>query len=98
MLIDNPNSLPWAFGLSLICCAIPFYLYNKGLEILEASKAAIISCVEPMVGTLTGIMIFHEDCSKLKLLGIASIIISVMLLNSERLDLNNDRNIENVNE
>jgi DME family drug/metabolite transporter len=78
---SDPSSIPWCFGLSIFCCAIPFFLYNKGLENLETSKAAILSCVEPAVGTLTGILIFHESMNPMKVTGMLLIIAAVIILN-----------------
>ena len=47
---------------------------------MDSGKAAIYVTVEPMVGTLTGILLFHEEHGPLKILGIALILGASVLL------------------
>lgn len=58
--MTNPSVLLLAIGLGFLPTAVAFILYTYGLQLIEASKAAIISTIEPIVATLIGIFIFRE--------------------------------------
>lgn len=65
----------------LITAVIPFAAYTRGLAEVEASRAAILATVEPMVATLVGAVVFAEPVTLRAALGIALIIVSIVLLN-----------------
>lgn len=65
----------------LVTAVIPFLLYTLGLEQIEASRAAIIATVEPMVATLIGVIVFHEYMTLSSVLGILCITSAIILLN-----------------
>ncbi len=68
----------------LVTAVIPFLLYTLGLEQVEASRAAILATVEPMVATLIGVVVFHEYMTVLSVLGILCILCAIILLNRHR--------------
>lgn len=65
----------------LVTAVIPFLLYTLGLEQVEASRAAILATIEPMVATLIGIAVFHEYMTVLSAIGILCILCAIVLLN-----------------
>lgn len=65
----------------LVTAVIPFLLYTLGLTQVEASRAAILATVEPMVATLIGIVVFREYLTLLSALGVLCILSAVVLLN-----------------
>lgn len=65
----------------LVTAVIPFLLYTLGLEQVEASRAAILATIEPMVATLIGVVVFHEYLTVLSVLGILCILTAIVLLN-----------------
>ena len=65
----------------LVTAVIPFLLYTLGLEQVEASRAAILATIEPMVATLIGVVVFHEYLTVLSVLGILCILAAIVLLN-----------------
>ncbi|MDE7130968.1 MAG: DMT family transporter [Lachnospiraceae bacterium] len=67
-----------------VTAVIPFLLYTLGLEQVEASRAAILATIEPMVATLIGIVVFHEYMTIMSVLGILCILCAILLLNSHR--------------
>jgi len=73
----------WAglLGLGLLCCALPYHLYTAGLRDTEPGRAAILATVEPFVAAGLGILLFHEEVTPFKLLGMAAILGAVLLLN-----------------
>lgn len=78
-----PNPLFWAgaLGIGLLCCAIPSLLFTRGLLHAEAGKASILSTAELLVASLLGILVFQEEVTPFKLLGMAAIFCAILLLN-----------------
>lgn len=68
-----------AFGL--LSSTIPFLLYTWGLTYVESSKASITATVEPMVATLVGIFVFHEEMTAASGIGILCVLAALILLN-----------------
>lgn len=67
-----------AFGL--FPTALAYFIYTAGLNRTEASKASIISTIEPVVATLIGIFIFFEPFSVLQAVGMGAIIAAVIII------------------
>jgi len=80
-LINMPVSILYALLLALISTLTPFLCYTKGLEGLEAGTASIIACIEPLVATLCGIIIWGDKLSLSNISGIILIFLSVILIN-----------------
>ena len=68
-------------GIGVLCCIVPYLLYTEGLRRAEAGKAAILATVEPFVAALLGIVLFREEVTPYKLLGMGAIFAAVVLLN-----------------
>ena len=80
----DPALIAWYLGLGVICTIAPYLLYTAGLAHLEPSKAAIFATVEPLVGSLLGILAYGESAGPQKILGMALILAAVVLANSEQ--------------
>lgn len=65
----------------LVTAVIPFLCYTLGLEQVEASRAAILATIEPMVATLIGVVVFHEYMTLVSIVGIVCILSAIVLLN-----------------
>ena len=78
-LIDT-KSIFLSCGIALLCTVLPYIFYTIGLSGLETGKAAILATVEPLVATIIGFIVWQEDFSIIKLIGIAAILCSVLLL------------------
>ncbi|MGO5023214.1 DMT family transporter [Lawsonibacter sp. LCP25S3_G6] len=74
-----------ALGIGVLCCAIPYVLYTDGLRLAEPGRAAILATIEPFVAAALGILLFREDITLFKLLGMAGILGSVLLINRQNL-------------
>ena len=72
--------VPGIIGIALICTVLPYLCYTWGLGKMEAGKAAVLVTVEPLVGALIGIFLYHEDANLFKILGIILIFLAVILL------------------
>ena len=78
----SPAALLLLLALTAVVTAvIPFLAYTLGLRRVEASRAAILATVEPLMATLLGVFLFREKLGLLSLAGIALILAAVLLLN-----------------
>lgn len=77
----NITTLMAALGIGGLCAVIPYLLYNRGLQEVEATQASILATVEPLVAACVGILCFNEPVTWQKLAGIALILASVIILN-----------------
>lgn len=79
------SSKPYLFVLiiltGLVTAVIPFLCYTLGLEQVDASHAAILATIEPMVATLIGVVIFHESMTFMSVIGIMCIVTAIVVLN-----------------
>lgn len=67
--------------IGVVSTLIPFFLYTLGLKSMEASKASIISFIEPLTATLLGIVVFHEQLTVQNVTGIILIFVAMLILN-----------------
>lgn len=79
LLIDSSVIL-FAFGLGFLPTAFAYIIYTYGLQSTEASKASILSTIEPVVATLIGIFIFQEAFSFIQMVGMVCIIGAVIMM------------------
>lgn len=79
-LLLHPSVLFYAFGLGFLPTALAYIIYTYGLNQTEASKASILTTIEPVVATLIGIFIFHEAFSFFQMIGMLCIIGAVILM------------------
>jgi len=83
-IFQNINAIYYGVAIILLCTVLPFLLYNKGLTYMEASRASIISTLEPVVATIIGIAIFNESITVLKVIGILLVVFAVSMLSKSK--------------
>ena len=66
-------------GIVIFGTVLPYLFYTFGLKGLETSRAAILVTIEPLIGTLLGLVAYQEPCSIEKIIGILLIFISLIL-------------------
>ncbi len=69
-----------ALGLGVITGFLPYVFYSLGLEHMESSRASIIASLEPVVGTLCGMIFFSEFPTPLAVVGILLVLAAVTIL------------------
>ncbi len=77
----DPMLLLWGAGIGLVSTVLPYFFYTWGLRRMDSGKAAILVAVEPLVGALIGMTVYHESHDALKLLGMGCIFAAIILLN-----------------
>lgn len=79
-LLLQKEVLFYGFGLGLFPTAVAYMIYTIGLQYTEASKASILTTIEPVVATLIGIFIFQEPFSFIQMVGMICILSAVILI------------------
>ena len=68
---------------SLVTAVIPYLAYTEGLQTTEASRAAILATVEPVVATVLGALVYSEHLTPAAFLGILLVLSAIVLLNTK---------------
>ena len=68
-------------ALGIFMTATPFVCYSRGLRDIEPGRASIIAFVEPFAAAVVGFIIYNEMLTPLKILGMALIFLSLVILN-----------------
>lgn len=90
LIAADPRMLLNILLLGWLCTLLPFVLYTKGLERIEAGKAAIFAFIEPAAATLLGVSVFGEKLTVMNLGGIALIVLSIVILNQRSPDIRSE--------
>lgn len=70
--------------LAMIPTALAYVLYYIGLSfITETSKVPIVASAEPIVGTVLGVMLYHENIDVISAVGIFLVLTSIVLMNKK---------------
>jgi len=79
----SPDLKFWllAIGLGVVNTVLPYLFFTLGLSLMEPSRAAVLATVEVVMGSLLGILVFHESHDFAKILGIILIIAATVILN-----------------
>lgn len=67
-------------GLGIITGFLPYVFYSSGLEHLESSRASIIASLEPVVGTICGMIFFSQFPTPMGIVGIVLVLAAVTVL------------------
>ena len=78
--LASPVTLGAALGLVVFSTVLPYLFYTAGLAHTEAGKASIMASLEPVVASLTGVIVFHEAISPTGVAGIALVLAGVYIL------------------
>ena len=81
VLSSSDTALFTLILMALFNTVIPYIFYTKGLLGVEASVAPIIATLEPVVATVTGILIYGEKLTLSGFFGIVLVLGSVLILN-----------------
>jgi drug/metabolite transporter (DMT)-like permease len=66
--------------LGVVSTAGAFFLWNKGIELMEAGKASLFFFLQPIVGTLLGWLLLNEKLNTNFLIGGAVILAAVLIV------------------
>ena len=78
-LVNEPQHILLALLMGLIGSCTPFALYTVGLRYMEASKAAILATLEPIVTALVGTFLYKEPIDLFIIVGIVMVLVAGIL-------------------
>lgn len=82
--LASTKGIAAAVGLAFFSTTLPFLLYTKGLQGIEAGKAAILATVEPFVAAIVGAIVFGEKFDIPKIVGMLLILFAIIYLNANK--------------
>lgn len=80
---ENPKIMPVIILMCLVTCVFAQFFFSVGLRLIESGKAAIYGATEPIVGSLVGIFVFHEESNFMKIAGIAMVIAAILIIGKD---------------
>ncbi len=89
---QQPTIWGWCAALVLISTILPYMCYTAGLARMEASRAAVLVAIEPLVATLTGIVFYHERLSVAVVCGIFLVLSAILVLQKPLTKLKSTKN------
>ena len=78
-VINEPKYILLALIMGLVGSCTPFALYTLGLRYMEASKAAILATLEPIVTALVGTFFYKEPIDLFIVIGIVMVLVAGIL-------------------
>lgn len=85
-LITEPKYILLALVMGLVGSCTPFALYTLGLRYMEASKAAILATLEPIVTALVGTFFYKEPIDIFVIVGIVMVLVAGILCSAKPQD------------
>lgn len=79
----NPTVLFYLLTAGVVCFVFPYILYNLALTDIEASKAAVIASIEPVMATVFGLLIYHEKITVTVFGGMTLVLAAIIILNTK---------------
>ena len=80
-LTASYTTIPVAIAFAFFTAVLAYVLYTTGLERLEASKASIIACIEPVTATFLGFVIYKEVPDIYSIIGLVLVLGSTIIVN-----------------
>jgi len=80
------DSIGWTVvaGMALLPTVLAMFAFLAGVEIVGATRAAILSMLEPVVGVLLSVLILHDRPGPLQVAGGGLVILAAVLVQRER--------------
>ncbi|KQL35990.1 DMT family transporter [Psychrobacillus sp. FJAT-21963] len=82
--LTNPTILGGLIYLGVVSTSIAFLLWNRGLQMLNASSGGVFFFVQPVVGTFLGWLILGETISITFWIGSVLILLGVLIVIKDR--------------
>jgi len=74
-------NIMYCVGTAIVVTILPYIFYTLGLTKVENSKAAVMACIEPIMATVFGFIVFKEVLSIQEIAGVVLVLVSILLLN-----------------
>ena len=77
--VSTPGMSIVSVGLGLLCTVAAYLLYTHGLTRVDNSKAAVIASIEPVTATVLGMVLYAEEISPVKVIGMLMVIAGMVI-------------------
>lgn len=81
---ESPDAILYFLGAAIVCFVVPYVIYNLALREIEASRAAVIAAIEPVMATVFGALFYGEWPSMAIACGMGMVICAIILLNTRK--------------
>lgn len=80
------NHLVWlgTLYIGIVSTAVAFFLWNKGMDLMEAGAGSLFFCFQPIVGAMLGWAMLNENLDARFFIGAALIIGSLIVVSTEK--------------
>ena len=89
VVFSSPSYVMLTVALGVICTVAPYLLYTLGLQEVDNSHAAIIASIEPVTATVLGFVVFGEDITVVKMMGMILVLGGMVVCNKKTESLQN---------
>lgn len=79
---ESPEAVLYFLAAAVVCFVVPYILYNLALRVIEASRAAVIVAIEPVMTTVFGVLIYREWPTVEILCGMMMVLCAIIILNT----------------
>lgn len=79
--LSSPSLVGYGACLGGVSTVLPFLLYTIGLGTMENGQASVIASIEPVVASILGIVLFHENGTWQNVLGVVLVITGIVTCN-----------------
>lgn len=82
IMTKDLHSLVFCVLFAILSSVLPYVTYTLSLKYIKASTASIVASIEPVVATITGVIVFNEAVDfPFGYIGIALVLASIVLIN-----------------
>jgi len=74
----NSTGIAGLLYLAIGCSWLAYWLWNKGLNSVDAKISGILTALEPIFGVFLAVLLLNEDVSLVSALGIIIIVVSAL--------------------
>lgn len=81
LIFSSGRAFFWVLANGAVTSFIPYILYTLALKKMNASRAAILATIEPVVATLMGTFLYKEPLTFISLIGMSCVFVALVLSN-----------------
>lgn len=82
---SEPAGIPWILLSGTVSTVLPYLFFTWGVKGISAGRASILVASELIVGSLVGILVFHESHDVWKIVGLFLVFAAIILMNIKEL-------------
>lgn len=84
LAMPSAEGMAWITAFAVVGTAVAVACFFGGVRVVGASRAAVLSCAEPVVTALTGVVLYAEALTLPRMLGGAAVLGAVLIVQGRR--------------